>query len=142
MTVALEGLLDACTEQIIRVPMGDVDVARIHFSSVFDYADRANADLFHRVGLATTAMLRCGFGLPVAEASASYVRPFGLDDVILVRSQVAEVRDRSIVVHHRITRLDDGEELASVNMVHVCISFEDGRPAPLSRLFEACAPAE
>ena len=28
MTVALEGLLDACTEQIIRVPMGDVDVAR------------------------------------------------------------------------------------------------------------------
>ena len=142
MTVALEGLLDACTEQIIRVPMGDVDVARIHFSSVFDYADRANAELFHRLGLPTTVMLRRGFGLPVAQATASSVRPFGLDDVFLVRSRVAEVRDRSIVVDHRITRFDDGEELANVEIVHVCISFEDGRPAPLSRLFEASASAE
>ena len=142
MTVALKGLLDACTEQVIRVPMGDVDVARIHFSSVFDYADRANAELFHELGLPTLAMLRCGFGLPVAEATASYVRPFGLDDVILVRSRVAEVRDRSIVVDHRITRFADGAELAHVKIVHVCVSLQDGRPAPLSRLLEASASAE
>lgn len=141
-TVALDGLLRVCTEQIVRVPMGDVDAARVHFTSVFDYADRANADLFHKLGLPVTAMLRCGFGLPVAHASASYVRPFGLDDVILIRSQVTEVRDRSISVGHRIMRLDDGEELANVTMVHVCINLDDGRAVSLSRLVEALVSAD
>ncbi|MEW6475481.1 MAG: acyl-CoA thioesterase [Actinomycetota bacterium] len=132
------GLLQGCTEQTFRVPLGDVDAARIHFSSVFDYADRANAELFHQLGLPLTAMLRCGFGLPVVQANSSYVRSFGLDDVIRVTSRVAEVRDRSITVDHRITRLQDGAELANVTIVHVCVD-EDGRPAPIARLFEALA---
>lgn len=139
MTLSGNGLLHGCVERSIRVPMGDVDAARIHFTSVFDYADQANAELFHQLGLSTTAMLRCGFGLPVVHASATYVRPFGLDDVILVRSQVTEARERSISVDHRITGLDNGEELANVTLVHVCINLESGQPAPLTRLFQALA---
>jgi YbgC/YbaW family acyl-CoA thioester hydrolase len=122
--------------------MGDVDAARIHFTSVFDYADRGNAELFHQLGIPTTVMLRLGFGLPVVQATASYVRPFGLDDLISVRSVVAEVGHRSLSIEHRITRCVDGEELATVTVVHVCVNIGDGEPAPLASLVDALATVE
>ena len=134
-----EELVGRSVERTIRVAMGDVDASRIHFAAVFGYADRCSADLFHELDLPPSAMLNSGFGLPVVHAAAQYIRPFGLDDLVAVRSSVTETGGKSLSVEHRITRCDDRAGLALVTMVHVCVSLEGGEAVPLTRLLEAMA---
>lgn len=118
-----ERLMKEKVETAIHVSMGDVDVSRIHFASVFSYIDRNESILFSKLGLAISEMLRSGFALPVVSTQCDYKQPFGLDDLVTISSSISNIGTKSLKVSHQILDLD-GEILAEAYTVHVSIREE------------------
>lgn len=122
-------------ETAIHVAMGDVDVSRIHFATVFSYIDRNESILFSKVGLPISAMLSNGYALPVVSTQCDYKKPFGLDDLVTVSSSITNIGTKSLRVDHVISS-QFGEVLAEAFTVHVSIREEINSPILVEELFD------
>jgi acyl-CoA thioester hydrolase len=75
-------------------------------------------------------MERAGVGLAVSELTARFHSAARYDDMIRVRTTLAEVRSRGITFDYVITRLHDGHRLVSARTSLVSID-RSGRPIAL-----------
>lgn len=127
-------LLHRSTESLIEVAMGDVDRHQVHFLTPFRYVDAIESRFFRELGLATSLILDHGYGLPVVSAACTYAHPFGLDDVVRVRSEITAVGTTSLMMRHNFTAKDSTPALAVVTVVHVCVNRGTRQKAHLSAL--------
>jgi 4-hydroxybenzoyl-CoA thioesterase len=102
-----------------RIVMSEVDVAQIHFTTFFRWMDRSFCEWLADVGRPFTRLLEEGPGIPVVDARCSYLARVRLDDLVTIRSHVADVGRTSFRVRHEFRR---GEEVVAEGvMVHVCV---------------------
>ncbi len=66
----------------------------------------------------------------VVEAQCRYLRPARYDDLLRVRTRVAEVRNRSIRFEYEVMNSASGEKLATGMTLHV-ITDRQGKPKML-----------
>lgn len=128
-------LMKEKVETAIHVSMGDVDVSRIHFATVFSYIDRNESILFSNVGLPISEMLNKGYALPVVSTHCDYKKPFGLDDLVTVSSSITNVGTKSLKVDHLISN-QFGEVLAEAFTIHVSIREEVNSPITVEELLD------
>jgi acyl-CoA thioester hydrolase len=67
-----------------------------------------------------------GLYLPVTEVVARFLSPARYDDLVVVRTSVAEVRSRSVTMYYEVLMQDTGRLLVTGHTKHFCTD-EEGR---------------
>lgn len=129
-----EEILDAVVDVMIHVSMQDVDAARIHFASVFNYFDRNETQLCAALGVPISAMLANGLAMPVVAVNCEYLDAFGLDDQVRVVSRVVDIGRSSLKIGHSVST-PEGKDLARATITHVCVDVATNTAIPFTDLF-------
>jgi len=111
--------------------MADIDAVQVHFVAYFRWMDGSYHELLAVLGHPLGSILASGWGTPAVEASCSYLKPVGIDDIVEVRAQIGEVGRSSFTVEHRM--VVHGEVVATGRVKHVWIELaprKRGVPVP------------
>jgi acyl-CoA thioester hydrolase len=83
--------------------------------------DEANWNLFARIGLTPTYLRESGRGMAAVEQNISYKRELLAGDIVVVRSAVLEIRDKSIRIKHEMRNAETGEiaAICEITGVHM-----------------------
>jgi len=65
-----------------------------------------------------------GLYLPVTELDARFVAPARYDDLVVVRTSVAEVRSRTITMYYEVRMQETGQLLVTGHTKHLCTDRE------------------
>jgi acyl-CoA thioester hydrolase len=83
--------------------------------------DEANWNLFARIGLTPTYLRESGRGMAAVEQNISYKRELLAGDIVVVRSDVLEIREKSIRFRHEMRNAETGEiaAICEITAVHM-----------------------
>jgi len=118
----------------IRIGMASVDAAgRIFYPELFRIAHDCFEDFMRHLGMEIRLWLHEGDRiLPVVHAEADYHRPIRLGDELEAVLGVQRIGETSLTLGCDFFQPgEDGECLASVRTVHVCVDKATGKPVPL-----------
>lgn len=96
--------------------MGHMNVA--HYVAKFDHA---SWNLFFTLGASRESMNEHGYAIAAVEQKLAYKRELMPGDVIEIRSQVLEVRDKAIRFRHEMIHRASGEIAATSEYVTVSL---------------------
>jgi acyl-CoA thioester hydrolase len=117
-----------CHRCQVRVRFGDTDpYGIVYFVSYFRYCHRAIEEFLRSLGLPPEETLRNskeGFGLPIVEAHAQFLRPSRYGDLLEVETRIQEVRNKAIIFHFRFFPAGEDQLLAEGTANMVAISRE------------------
>ncbi len=119
----------------LRVYYEDTDAAGIvYYANYLRFAERARTEMMRCMGTEHGAlMVDQGIAFAVRNCDAEYLHPARLDDAILVRTQVREVRGASMRADQTVVRREaDGSETELVRL-HIRLACMDKELKP-SRL--------
>lgn len=114
-----------------RVRFHDADPAGIaFFANVFRWCHDGYEELMRAGGVPLAKLVADGVGLPLAHASADYVRPLPYDSELTIVIDVVEMKEKGFTLSHLVLG-SDGQSAARVKTVHVSISRQTMRPVPV-----------
>lgn len=120
----------------LRVYYEDTDAAGIvYYANYLRFAERARTEMMRCLGAEHGVLMsEAGIAFAVRSCEADYLAPARLDDAIVVRTRVDEVRGASLRATQRVVRRNDfgqGEvELVRIGIRLACMD-RDLRPARL-----------
>jgi acyl-CoA thioester hydrolase len=93
-----------------------------------EFFEQALWHVFHRIGI-TPSMLR-GETIRMAgvQQSINYRRELLPGDLVLVKSQLIEFRERSLKMRHEMQHVETGEVCATCELTAVCIDARTRKP--------------
>lgn len=125
----------------IRVYWEDTDAGGIvYHSNYLNFAERARSEWVRTLGLDQRALAEGGHAFAVRRAEVDFRRPARLDDMLEVETRATGLGGASLDLAQTITRLDDGVELACLQIRLAFISLE-GRPARIPAPVRDCLRA-
>jgi acyl-CoA thioester hydrolase len=133
-------------ETRIRVRYAETDqMGVVYHSNFYIWFEIGRVELFRQLGFAYKDMeQKDDCFIVVAESKCRHVRPARYDDVLRVRTRIAEARTRTIRFEYEVLNDATCESLATGETLHV-ICGKDGRPKPLPapyrKLFGVVDPA-
>lgn len=121
-----------------RVYYEDTDAAGIvYYANYLKFAERARTEMMRCLGTEHRSLMReAGIAFAVRSCSADYLAPARLDDPLIVRTKIRELRGASMRAVQTVARRDsDGGETLLVEM-EIRLACMDGnlRPARLPAL--------
>ncbi len=139
--------MSAWHESAVRVRYAETDqMGVVYYANFFVWFEIGRVELLRQLGFAYKEMeQRDDCYIVVAEAHCRYRRPARYDDVLRIRTRVAEARNRILRFAYQILNDSSGELLATGETLHV-ICDHNARPKSLPtkyrKLFAAdAAPA-
>ncbi|MFN0062637.1 MAG: acyl-CoA thioesterase [Myxococcaceae bacterium] len=118
-------------EARIRVIYGDTDqMGVVYYANYLRYFELGRSEYFRQKGGSYREMEAAGLRLPVVEAHANYRASAKYDDLLLVRTEIDELRRASVIFRYAIVREGEDAVLSTGHTVHACINA-DGKPVPL-----------
>ena len=112
----------------------------VYHTNYLVWCEVGRTDFIRQRGMSYADIERAGIGLAVSEVSARFHAAARYDDLIRVRTTLAEVRSRGITFDYLITNAATGDRLVSARTALVSLD-RSGRPVALPeeirRLFEA-----
>jgi YbgC/YbaW family acyl-CoA thioester hydrolase len=88
-----------------RVPFGDTDAAGIVFyPNYFRWFDRVTHELFRSMGQELVRWGAIGEGPVIVETGCRPMAALRYDETVQLEAGIAEVRERSFRIEHRVTR--------------------------------------
>jgi len=118
-------------EARVRVIYGDTDqMGVVYYANYLRYFELARSELFRSHGGSYVEMEASGLMLPVVEASCRYLAPARYDDLLLIGTEVSEVRRVSLTFSYRVTRAGEEGTICTGTTLHACVG-KNGRPARL-----------
>ena len=93
-----------------------------------EFFEQALWHVFHRIGI-TPSMLR-GDAIRMAgvQQSINYRKELLPGDLVLVKSQLIEFRERSLKMRHEMQHVETGEVCATCELTAVCIDARTRKP--------------
>jgi acyl-CoA thioester hydrolase len=114
-----------------RVRYAETDqMGVVYHTNYLVWCEVGRTDFIRARGMSYADMERAGVGLAVSELSARFHSAARYDDLIRVRTSLAEIRSRGITFDYMITRAEDGRRLVSARTALVSIDTA-GRPVSL-----------
>ena len=114
-----------------RVRYAETDqMGVVYHTNYMIWCEVGRTDFIRARGMSYADMERAGVGLAVSEMSARFHAAARYDELIRVRTTLAEVRSRGITFDYLITRAADGHRLVSARTALVSID-RTGRPIAL-----------
>jgi len=123
-----------------RVRYAETDqMGVVYHTNYLIWCEVGRTDFIRARGMSYADIERAGIGLAVSELSARFHGAARYDDLIRVRTTLADVRSRGITFDYLITRADSGERLVTARTALVSID-KHGRlvalPPNVRALFE------
>jgi acyl-CoA thioester hydrolase len=123
-----------------RVRYAETDqMGVVYHTNYLVWCEVGRTDFIRARGMSYAAIERAGIGLAVSELSARFHGAARYDDLVRVRTTLAEVRSRGITFDYLITRAESGERLVSARTALVSID-KSGRlvalPPNVRELFQ------
>ena len=120
-----------------RVPYADTDqMGVVYYANYLEYFERSRTELLRSAGLPYSELERLGLFLPVSEAHCRYLAPARYDDLLTLRSWVAEVKGVRLRIESEVRRGDELLVSGYVVLVSVNRDRKVVRMAP--ELIESC----
>ena len=111
----------------------------VYHTNYLIWCEVGRTDFIRARGMSYADIERAGIGLAVSELSARFHGAARYDDLIRVRTTLADVRSRSITFDYVITRVETGDKLVTARTALVSIDPQ-GRlvalPAAVRALFD------
>lgn len=116
----------------LRVYYEDTDAAGIvYYANYFRFIERGRTELLRALGHDQNALMKEGIAFAVRSASAEFLKPARLDDLLTIETTVAELGRAQVTFAQRILR--DTEVLLDAKIRVVCIDPVRGKPVPMPR---------
>src|SRR4029079_16259059 len=114
-----------------RVRYAETDqMGVVYHTNYLVWCEVGRTDFIRARGMSYADMERAGVGLAVSELTARFHSAARYDDMIRVRTTLAEVRSRGITFDYLVTRAADGGKLVTARTALVSID-RNGRPVAL-----------
>jgi acyl-CoA thioester hydrolase len=114
-----------------RVRYAETDqMGVVYHTNYLIWCEVGRTDFIRSRGMSYADIERAGIGLAVSELSARFHGAARYDDLIRVRTTLAEVRSRGITFDYVITRVDNADKLVTARTALVSIDSK-GRPVAL-----------
>lgn len=105
-----------------RVIYGDTDAGQVvYYANYFRWFESGRREIMRTLGINYIELDKKGIVTPVVEAHCSYFHPARYDDVVVIETKVAEVKEKSIKFEQRICRKKDNKLLASGYTINVFV---------------------
>ena len=115
-------------EAQVRVIYGDTDqMGVVYYANYFRYFELARSEYFRALGGSYREFERRGHFLPVIEASCSYRGSARYDDLLVIRTEISQLRRASLTFAYELRRRGEEKVLCMGQTVHACVSGE-GKP--------------
>lgn len=114
----------------IRVYYEDTDAAGIvYYANYLRFLERARTEWLRSLGWSQHKMMQEKLAFVVAEVQAKYQRPAHLDDELIVRCWIENLRRASLEFCQEVLR---GDEILLKGKIRVgCVNTEKMKPAPI-----------
>lgn len=114
-----------------RVRYAETDqMGVVYHTNYLVWCEVGRTDFIRARGMSYADIERAGIGLAVSELSARFHGAARYDDLIRVRTTLADVRSRGITFDYLVTRAESGEKLVTARTALVSID-RAGRPTAL-----------
>jgi len=114
-----------------RVRYAETDqMGVVYHTNYLIWCEVGRTDYIRMRGMSYADIERAGIGLAVSELSARFHSAARYDDLIRVRTTLADVRSRGITFDYVITKVESGERLVTARTALVSID-RSGRPTAL-----------
>lgn len=124
--------MSATTRIDVRVYYEDTDAAGIvYYANYFRFIERGRTELLRTLGHDQSMLMQEGIAFAVRSASAEFLKPARLDDLLTVETGIASLGRAQVTFAQRILR--DKELLLDARIRVACIDPERGRPIPMPR---------
>lgn len=121
----------------IRIYYEDTDAGGVvYYAGYLRFLERARTEWLRALGFEQAQLARdTGIAFAVRSLQVEYLKPARLDDLVEVRSRIAELRRAQVVFHQSIER--DGELLVDATVRVACLDLAKGKAAPMPKeIFE------
>ena len=120
-----------------RVRYAETDqMGVVYHTNYLVWCEVGRTDFIRARGMSYADMERAGVGLAVSDLSARFHSAARYDDMVRVRTTLAEVRSRGITFDYEITKVDDGKRLVTARTALVSID-PTGKPTSLPQAVRA-----
>jgi acyl-CoA thioester hydrolase len=111
-----------------RVRYAETDqMGVVYHTNYLVWCEVGRTDFIRARGMSYADMERAGIGLAVSELSARFHAAARYDDMIRVRTTLADARSRSVVFDYLITNAETGDRLVTARTALVALD-STGRP--------------
>ncbi len=115
----------------MRVIYGDTDqMGVVYYANYFRYFELSRGEYFRAKGGSYPEVEKRGLMLPVVEASCTYRSPARYDDVLIVKTDISEMKRASMIFSYEVRRDGSADILVTGHTRHACVNKE-GRPTAL-----------
>jgi acyl-CoA thioester hydrolase len=122
----------------IRVIFGDTDqMGVVYYANYLRYFESARAAYWRDLGKSYKDLVDWGVALPIVEAHCNYKRPAFYEDLLVVDTDVSELRGASLRFAYRVLR---GVELLAEGYTRHGVIGTDGRPKALPDALRSAIP--
>ena len=122
----------------IRVIFGDTDqMGVVYYANYLRYFESARAAYWRDLGKSYQDLVEWGVALPVVEAHCNYKRPALYEDLLVVETEVSELRGASLRFAYRVMR---GPDLLAEGYTRHAVIGTDGRPKALPEALRSAIP--
>jgi acyl-CoA thioester hydrolase len=135
---------DRCPPQEIefRVRYAETDqMGVVYHANYLVWCEMGRTDFIRTLGMSYAAIERMGISLAVSELSARYHAAARYDDMIRVRTSLAEVRSRMIAFDYVVSNAHTGLRLVTARTALVSLDSAGklvAFPEEVRRLFDGC----
>lgn len=117
---------------LLRVYYEDTDAAGIvYYANYFRFIERGRTEFLRALGHDQNTLMQEGVAFAVRSASAEFLKPARLDDLLTVETAVASLGRAQMSFTQRVLR--GGELLLDAKIRVACIDPARGRPIPMPR---------
>ncbi len=126
----------------VRVRYADTDaMGVVYYGEYLAYFETGRVELMRAMGADYHTLEAEGYAAPVVEVVCRYHAPAYFDDLLTVRTRVAEMKRATVVFEYEVWRDADGTLVASGRTRHGCVSRDTLRPVPFPPRFRAAVNA-
>lgn len=127
----------------IRVRYADTDaMGVVYYGRYLAYFETGRIELMRARGADYRSLEAEGFVVPVVEVLCRYHAPARFDDLLTVRTRVAELKHATVVFEYEIRRAGDDALIASGCTRHGCLARDTLRPVPFPASFRKAVAGE
>ena len=106
-----------------RVIYGDTDAGQVvYYGNYFRWFESGRREIFRNLKINYVDLLKRNILTPVVEAHCNYFHPARYDDVVVIETRIAEIKEKSVRFEHKIYRRKGRKLLAKGHTVNVFVN--------------------
>lgn len=93
-----------------------------------EFFEQALWHLFNRIGITPSVLRGDAIRMAGVQQNIRYLKELLPGDLVVVRSRLAELKDRSLKMVHEMQHIESGEVCATCELTAVCIDAKTRKP--------------